>query len=84
MAIQLIIPDSIAEALKLPRGDRGRELQVELAVALYARGILGFGKARDLAGMSKYGFGLALGERGIARHYGETDLDDDLRYARGQ
>jgi len=40
MAIQLTIPDSIADALRLPRGDRGRELQVELAVALYARGIL--------------------------------------------
>jgi len=40
MTIQLIIPDSIVEALRLPRGDRGRELQVELAVALYARGKL--------------------------------------------
>lgn len=84
MAIQLTIPDAIAEALRLPRDDRGHALQVELAVALYARGILGFGKARDLAGMSKLEFGQALGARGVARHYGEVDLEDDLRHARGQ
>ncbi len=84
MAIQLTIPDSIADALRLPRGDRGRELQVELAVALYARSILGFGKARDLAGMNKYAFGQALGDRGVTRHYDDSDLDEDLCYARGQ
>ena len=84
MAIQLTIPDAIADALRLPRGDRSRELQIELAVALYARGILGFGKARDLAGLSKHAFGLALGERGVRRHYDEAELAEDLGYARGQ
>lgn len=84
MAIQLTIPDAIAEALRLPSADRGHALQVELAVALYARGILGFGKARDLAGMSKQSFAQALGARGVPRHYGEEELQDDLRHARGQ
>ena len=84
MAIQLTIPKAVADGLRLPPGDRERALEVELAVALYARGILGFGKARDLANLSKYAFGVALGERGVPRHYDEAELAEDLRYARGQ
>jgi len=55
---------------------------IELAVALYARGILSFGKARELCGLSKYEFGLLLGHRGIPRHYAADDLRDDVTYAR--
>lgn len=56
-------------------------LLIELAVALYARGILSFGKARELAQLSKYEFGLLLGKREIPRHYESEDLEDDIRYA---
>ncbi|MBU4224990.1 MAG: UPF0175 family protein, partial [Chloroflexi bacterium] len=45
---------------------------------------LSFGKARELAGMGKYEFGRLLGERGIPRHYGREELEDDLAYARGE
>ncbi len=61
-----------------------RDLLEELAVALYARGLLSFGKARELARMGKYEFGQLLGERGVVRHYGHDELDDDESYARGQ
>jgi predicted HTH domain antitoxin len=57
-------------------------LLIELAVALYARGILFFGKARELASLSKYEFGLLLGKRKTPRHYSAEDLRDDLMYAR--
>jgi predicted HTH domain antitoxin len=45
--------------------------------------MLSFGKARELAGLSKYAFGQLLGERSVERHYGPEELEEDLRYARG-
>jgi len=84
VGIQLHIPDSVAQALRLPEEQITKELLRELAVALYARGILSFGKARELAGMSKYEFSRLLGERNIPRHYGKEELEDDLKYACGE
>ena len=84
MSIQLEIPDAIAQAIRLPLSDQKQQLLIELAVALYARDILSFGKARELAGLSKYEFGVLLGRRGIHRHYGVEELQDDVTYARGQ
>jgi predicted HTH domain antitoxin len=52
-----------------------------LAVALYAEGLLSFGKARELAGLGSREFGKLLGERHIPRHYGRGELSDDLTYA---
>ena len=84
MSIELEIPDAIAQAIRLPLSDQKQQLLIELAVALYARDILSFGKARELAGLSKHEFGLLLGRRGIQRHYGAEELQDDITYARGQ
>jgi predicted HTH domain antitoxin len=82
MSIRLEIPDSVAAAMRLPPVEQEQQLRLELAVALYARGILSLGKARELAGLSKYAFGLLLGQRGLPRHYASEDLLDDVRYAR--
>ncbi len=38
------------------------------------------GKARELAQMDKYEFGQLLTQRGILRHYGTEELEDDLAY----
>lgn len=81
MGIQLNIPDSVTRALRLPPAEQQQRLMSELAVTLYAQGILSFGKARELAGMSKYEFGILLGKRQIPRHYTEDNLQDDLAYA---
>ncbi|WP_436900516.1 UPF0175 family protein [Halovenus halobia] len=75
------IDDDVYEALQLPEGERSPAMKRELAVSLYARDILSFGKARTLAEMSKREFQELLGEREIARHYGERELEDDLDYA---
>jgi len=69
------------EALQLPEGERPQALKQELAVSLYARDILSFGKARALADLSKREFHELLGEREIPRHYTETELAEDLEYA---
>jgi predicted HTH domain antitoxin len=81
MSIQLEIPDHVAQAIRLPLEEQEQQLLLELAVALYARGILSFGKARELAGLDKYEFGMLLGKRGIPRHYDAEDLQDDVMYA---
>jgi predicted HTH domain antitoxin len=84
MEIELHIPDSVAQAIRLPEDRISQELLVELAVALYNQGILSFGKARELADMGKYEFSQLLGKRGVLRHYGRDELEDDLTYARSQ
>lgn len=84
MGLSLPIPDSVVQAVRLPEKRLQTEMLLELAIALYAQDMLSFGKARELAGLGKYEFGQVLGRRGIARHYGTAELEDDLAYARGQ
>jgi len=84
MSVQLEIPDEVTQAIKLPEGRMKRELLVELALALYSQDFLSFGKARELAEMSKYEFGLLVGKRSIPRHYGQEELEEDLTYASGE
>lgn len=84
MSLILEIPDTVEQALRLPRTGLQRELLLELAVALYARGVLSLGKASELAKMGKIEFGLLVGRRGVPRHYGEDELEQDLKYARGE
>jgi len=76
------IDDDVYDALQVPEAERPQAMKQELAVSLYARGILSFGKARELAEVSKREFHDLLGEREIPRHYTETELDEDLAYAR--
>ena len=82
MVIHLEIPDTVTEAMRLPAGERQQRILIELAVSLYAQGILSFGKARQLCGMTKFEFGVLLGKRSVPRHYTQEDLQDDLNYAR--
>ena len=84
MGLQISISDSIVQALRLPEPRIEQELRRELAIALYTQDILSFGKARELAEMDKYEFGQLLSQRGIARHYGLVELDDDLTYAHSE
>jgi len=84
MSMALSIPDAIVQAIRLPEEQIDSELMKELAVTLYQRGYLSFGKSRELAGMGKYEFGQLLGEREVSRHYGPAELEDDIAYARHQ
>lgn len=81
MTIMLEIPDSIVRAMRLPRKEQTHQLKIELALSLYAQGILSFGKACELAETTKLEFSLALGKRNIPRQYDEQDLQDDIAYA---
>ncbi len=81
MSLTVDIPDEVARALRFPPSEAESELRKELAVALYARGALGFGKARELAGVTKWEFDELLGRRNVTRHHGEHDLAADVSYA---
>jgi predicted HTH domain antitoxin len=46
--------------------------------------LLSFGKASELAGISRFAFSEVLTRRQIPRHYGEDDLSEDSAHAGGQ
>ena len=84
MGITLNIPDSVLQALRIPEGEIAERLRTELAIALYSQGALSLGKAAELAQIDRVPFGELLGQRGIARHYGDAELAQDISYARGE
>jgi len=84
MNITLHIPDSITRSLRIPETEAEGRLLQELAIALYAQGLLSFGKASELAGENRFRFADAVTQRGIARHYGQEELTEDLSYADGE
>ena len=80
--MQISIPDSILQSIRLPEKRLESELLKELALSLYQQELLSFGKARELAKLEHYEFSKLLGERHIDRHYSQQELDEDLNYAR--
>ena len=84
MNITLQIPESIARSLRIPEAEAEQRVREELAAALYARGLLSFGKASDLAGAGRFAFSDVVAQRGIHRHYGQQELNEDAAYAGGQ
>jgi len=75
------LPSDVLDAIAAPPEDREPIVRQELAVSLYREGYLSFGKARELAGLSKAEFHRLLGDRKIQRHYTEADLALDVAYA---
>jgi predicted HTH domain antitoxin len=68
----------LAAALRLPEDERLSRLQRELSICLYQKGLLSFGKARELAALSKWEFHELLSQESIERSYDEEELEDDL------
>ena len=75
------VPGEVYDALNVPEGERKEVLRRELAVSLYDEGILSFGKARELSGLSHHDFHRILGERNIERHYTTAELNEDVTFA---
>lgn len=82
MTLHLDIPESVTASLRAPAAEMEPRLLLELAVALYAQGILSFGKSSELANLSRSAFAENVSDPGVARHYGEADLALDIDYAR--
>jgi len=75
----LEIPPDLAEAIRLPFEERVTRIRRELAIRLYEKGLLTFGKARELAELSKWEFHFLLGDEGIPRRYDLEELEKDLK-----
>lgn len=76
------IPEDVIAHLRLPPRSLKQELKKELAVHLYAEGLLLEASACRLAGMTRLAFAQLLGERQIPVRYTSGDLDQDLQTLR--
>jgi len=73
------IQEDLAQAIKLPPSEAPKRLRRELAVRLYEKGLLSFGKTRELAEMSRWAFHDLLAEEGISRRYDIEEFEEDLK-----
>ncbi len=71
--IVLELPEDLCDALRLPPDETEKRLKQELAVRLYQKRILSFGKAHTLSGLSKWDFHNLLGREAVEKTY---DLDE--------
>ena len=76
--VAIEIPREVVHATKMSPD----ELKRELAIHLFQQGKLSFGKAREMAAMTVWGFQQLLGARGIHVHYGVEDYEEDLEALR--
>jgi predicted HTH domain antitoxin len=76
--VTIDIPREILHATRLSTA----ELKQELAIALFERGKLSFGKARELADLSPWQFQQMLASRSIEVHYGLEEYEEDLKTLR--
>jgi predicted HTH domain antitoxin len=83
MQLTIELPEEIAQAMRLPADEIPGRIKQELAIRLYAKGVLSFGKARELAGLSRWAFHDLLGDEGIERRYGPRELAEDLETLEG-
>lgn len=81
-ALSVEIPESITLSIKIPESELKTRLKIELAIRLYQKGILGFGKARELAGLNKWQFQEILAKEKIPLNYDLEELERDLETLR--
>mgnify|MGYP001179136372 CR=1 FL=1 len=70
----LVITDDILRSTKLSE----QEFKLEIAIALYEKGILSFGQARKLADMGYFEFEKLLFDRQVPLDYKSEDLESDM------
>lgn len=81
-ALSVEIPESITLSIKIPESELKTRLKIELAIRLYQKGILGFGKARELAGLNKWQFQEILAKEKVPLNYDLEELERDLETLR--
>lgn len=77
--LSIEISEDLLQAIKIPTAEALPRLRRELALRLYEKGMLNFGKARELAELSRWAFHDLLGEQGIPRRYDVEELEEDLK-----
>jgi predicted HTH domain antitoxin len=81
MSLRLEISDEVVAAMRLPQQEVSAELMKELALGLYARGVLSIGKAVEMAGITRQAFEALLAQRHIVRPFDSAELETDLAWA---
>ncbi len=85
MSVTLDVPEELlADVFHVPAPDVPRQVQIELACALYARGAMTHAQSAKLAGLDRFEMDEEFARRNIPRHYGEPDVAADIAYGRGQ
>ncbi len=79
MQLVIDVSEDVIDAIKLPTEEIPARLKRELAVRLYQKGLLSFGKARRLSGMTRWDFHDVLGEEDVSRRYDVQELEEDLK-----
>ncbi len=79
MQLVIDVPEDVIDAIKLPTEEIPARLKRELAVRLYQKGLLSFGKARRLSGITRWDFHDVLEEEGVSRRYDVQELEEDLK-----
>jgi hypothetical protein len=80
MTLQLTIPDSVVNQLHIPPQNIKAELQQQLAVSLYARGMISFDAACELANKDCWEFGNLVNEKDLAQRCGRVDATGEVFY----
>jgi predicted HTH domain antitoxin len=83
MRITVEIPDDVVKEAKFPVANTSEEIRKSFAVWLYAKGILGAGRARELAGVSLAEFYALLEKEQTFLNYDKEMLAEDLRTLEG-
>ncbi len=78
MQVAIEFPEECLKAIKLPSKEVPGRLKRELALRLYSKELISFGKARQLAEMTRWEFHDLLGKEGVVRRYDVQELEDDL------
>ncbi len=77
--LNIEVPESAFESLKIPKEQWPEFFRHTLAVALYREGRISLGKAKELAGLeNKWEMIQLLNERGVDLNYTSWDAGDDL------
>ena len=78
MKITVELPDNLLGILNIPKDKLPSELKIQLALFLYEKGKLTFGKARELSGLSVWEFMERLSENKIPLRYDLQEFEKDL------
>jgi predicted HTH domain antitoxin len=78
MKVVMELPDDVIKILNIPKDELPSELRVHIALYLYEKGKLSFGKARQLSGLSVWEFMERLKDNQIPLKYDVEDLKEDL------
>ena len=81
--IQMDLPKDVLLAANILETNAATEIKKYLAVSLFKKRILSFGKARALSGMDKMEFMMFAGSKGISLNYDADDYSEDLEIIKG-